>query len=117
MSEKKVQGLLLGHAECAKPCPPQRVCRPKQRQAHAGFARLGKRLFVRGILAEAVEAGRLPLERVEARLGAPTALLLHDVLRVRELPGRADLFDDASAGALRDLALSVYDVRTESHCD
>ena len=77
---------------------------------------LGQEAICAGILAEAVEAGRLPLERVEARLGAPTALLLHDVLRVRELPGRADLFDDASAGALRDLALSIYDVRTDSHC-
>ncbi|KAK9842544.1 hypothetical protein WJX81_005255 [Elliptochloris bilobata] len=64
-----------------------------------------------GIVAEAVQRGRLPLPTVEARLGPTAAGLTADILKVRGLPARADLYDDAQAAALRELCLSFYDAR------
>lgn len=48
---------------------------------------------------------------IEHRVGAGVAHLVHDVLRVRALPSRVDLYDDEAAAALRELCLSFYDPR------
>ncbi len=64
------------------------------------------------LLAEAVEAGTLPLERVAAALGPACSALVHDVARVRALPARAAAgFDDAQAARLRTFCLAFHDVR------
>ncbi|KAK9817892.1 hypothetical protein WJX72_003848 [[Myrmecia] bisecta] len=64
-----------------------------------------------GILADAVQLGSLSVAVVEQRLGPIVAHLLHDLIRVRTLPARVDLYDDTAASALRELCLSFYDVR------
>ena len=49
-----------------------------------------------GILAEAVSVGSLSTRVVEARLGSGVAQLLHDIMRVRALPKRLDIYDDVA---------------------
>ncbi len=50
-----------------------------------------------GILVDAVAAQRLSLGLVDARLGSPVANLIEDVLKVRRLPSRVDLYDDVAS--------------------
>eukprot|EP00899_Mesostigma_viride_P007551 jgi/Mesvir1/16798/Mv15166-RA.1 len=64
-----------------------------------------------GMLRQLVHAGALLLPTVEATLGASVAQLLHDSARVRELPWRADAFDDDNARTLRQFCLAFHDVR------
>ena len=49
-----------------------------------------------GILAEVVSSGSLRTSVVEAHLGPGVAKLLHDVMRVRSLPKRLDIYDDVA---------------------
>ena len=49
-----------------------------------------------GILAEVVSSGSLCTSVVEAQLGPGVAKLLHDVMRVRALPKRLDIYDDVA---------------------
>ena len=74
------------------------------------------------LLAEAVDAGGLTLERVAASLGAPTAALVADCARVRRLPLGGGGYDDASAERLRTFCLAFHDMRAilvelASRCD
>ncbi|KAK9868152.1 hypothetical protein WJX84_011061 [Apatococcus fuscideae] len=64
-----------------------------------------------GILAEAVSVGSLSTRVVEARLGSGVAQLLHDIMRVRALPKRLDIYDDVATSSLRELCLAFYDMR------
>ncbi|BDA46038.1 probable GTP diphosphokinase CRSH, chloroplastic at N-terminal half [Coccomyxa sp. Obi] len=64
-----------------------------------------------GIVASAVHEGQLPLGVVEDRLGPIPALLIRDMLKVRTLPQRCDVYDDVATGALRELCLNFYDAR------
>ncbi len=64
-----------------------------------------------GLVADAVDAGRLPLEAVDERLGAIAGLLVRDLLRVRGLPACCDVYNDVATGALRELCLNYYDAR------
>ncbi|GAB4822361.1 hypothetical protein N2152v2_009407 [Parachlorella kessleri] len=51
------------------------------------------------------------LQLIQQRVGPGVAQLVHDVLRVRALPTRVDLYDDEAASALRELCLAFYDER------
>jgi GTP pyrophosphokinase len=62
-------------------------------------------------LSEALSEGTITLEEVSSAAGPAVAQLARDVLKVRGLPHRADLCDDESAAALRELCLAFYDVR------
>ena len=64
-----------------------------------------------GMVADAVDAGRLSLEVVDERLGAIAGLLVRDLLRVRGLPQCCDVYNDVATGALRELCLNYYDAR------
>ncbi|KAL0049608.1 hypothetical protein WJX82_005847 [Trebouxia sp. C0006] len=64
-----------------------------------------------GILVDAVAAQRLSLDLVDHRLGSAVAILTEDVIKVRRLPTRVDLYDDVASSALRELALTFYDTR------
>lgn len=50
-----------------------------------------------GILVDAVAAQRLSLELVDDRLGPAVADLIEDIIKVRKLPGRVDLYDDIAS--------------------
>lgn len=50
-----------------------------------------------GILIDAVAAQRLPLAVVENRLGHAVANLIEDIIKVRKLPSRVDLYDDVAS--------------------
>lgn len=64
-----------------------------------------------GILVDAVAAQRLSLGLVDDRLGSAVATLIKDVIKVRRLPSRVDLYDDVASSSLRELALTFYDTR------
>ena len=50
-----------------------------------------------GILVDAVAAQRLSLDLVDHRLGSAVATLIEDVIKVRRLPSRVDLYDDVAS--------------------
>lgn len=64
-----------------------------------------------GVLAEAGGINGIPTSLVESRVGSGVARLLRDLRRVRALPSRVDLYDDAASLALRELALNFYSVK------
>lgn len=49
------------------------------------------------ILVDAVAGQRLSLELVQHRLGTAVATLIGDVIKVRRLPSRVDLYDDVAS--------------------
>ncbi len=64
-----------------------------------------------GIVADAAAAGTVSLAAAAERLGSEAAGVLASVLKVRALPRRVDIYDDAASAALRELALTFYDAR------
>ena len=50
-----------------------------------------------GILVDAVAAQRLSLGLVDDRLGPTVANLIEDIVKVRKLPSRVDLYDDVAS--------------------
>ncbi|KAK6913605.1 EF-hand domain [Dillenia turbinata] len=64
-----------------------------------------------GILRQVLEAGTVTIPQVRDRVGAGTAHLLHESLRVKNLPYKAEVLDDETAAALRKFCLTYYDVR------
>eukprot|EP00898_Chlorokybus_atmophyticus_P003714 jgi/Chlat1/4343/Chrsp29S04492 len=64
-----------------------------------------------GVLLEAAKTGLVTLPLVEQRVGVDIAALLHDSLRVKDVPRRADSYDDDAAQALRDYCLAFHDIR------
>lgn len=50
-----------------------------------------------GILVDAVAAQRLSLDLVDDRLGPAVADLIEDIIKVRKLPSRVDLYDDIAS--------------------
>ena len=50
-----------------------------------------------GMLVDAVAAQRLSLELVDDRLGPAVADLIEDIIKVRKLPSRVDLYDDIAS--------------------
>lgn len=63
-----------------------------------------------GILAEVVSSGSLCTSVIEAQLGPGVAKLLHDVMRVRALPKRLDIYDDVATRWLFCLLLAWHDI-------
>ena len=64
-----------------------------------------------GLLREALVAGTVTLDEVEAQLGAPVMRLAHDCARLHALPRRVGSLDDSTAEKLRTFCLSFHDVR------
>jgi GTP pyrophosphokinase len=66
-----------------------------------------------GILAEAFPQGfPTGMDVLEQRVGRTVMSLLADLKKVRRLPSRIELYDDAAAAALRELCIAFYDVRS-----
>lgn len=63
------------------------------------------------ILRAVLEAGAISIHGVKDQIGIGTAHLLHESLRVREIPLKVEVLDDDSAAALRKFCLSYYDIR------
>lgn len=63
------------------------------------------------ILREVIESGGLTLYQVRLEIGAGTAHLLHESLRVKNISSRVEVLDDDTASALRKYCLTYYDVR------
>ncbi|KAL9233054.1 hypothetical protein vseg_008095 [Gypsophila vaccaria] len=64
-----------------------------------------------GILREVWEARAISMHEVKERIGIGTAHLLHESLRVKKIPFRADPLDDDNAAAIRKFCLTYYDIR------
>lgn len=64
-----------------------------------------------GIAVDAVHIDEGSAVEVEAKLGSQVAHLVQDILRVRELPSRVELYDDKAASAVREWCLAALDVR------
>ncbi|KAL2338883.1 hypothetical protein Fmac_013329 [Flemingia macrophylla] len=64
-----------------------------------------------GILREVLEAGELSLHEIRTQMGVATAHLLHESLRVNNIPSRIDVVDDDNAAAFRKFCLTYYDFR------
>ncbi|KAM7280133.1 hypothetical protein ACFE04_007267 [Oxalis oulophora] len=64
-----------------------------------------------GILREVIEAGAITLQEVGTRIGNGIAHLLHESLRVKNIPSKVETLDDDSAAALRKFCLAYYDIR------
>ncbi|GMH19787.1 hypothetical protein Nepgr_021628 [Nepenthes gracilis] len=64
-----------------------------------------------GILREVWEAGGTSISEVRDRIGAGTAHLLHETLRVKKIPFSGDVLDDENAAAVRKYCLTYYDIR------
>lgn len=62
------------------------------------------------VIADAVAAQSLPVDIVEAQLGKDVCARVHAILRVRSAPDTVDVYDDASASALRDVCLTHFSV-------
>lgn len=64
-----------------------------------------------GILTNVFEAGAISIHEVRDRIGIATAHLLHESLRVKNIPSRVQVLDDETASALRKFCLTYYDIR------
>lgn len=64
-----------------------------------------------GILREVWEADVISIHEVRDRIGTGTAHLLHESLRMKKNPFRADISDDDNAAAIRRFCLTYYDIR------
>ncbi|KAG7666777.1 hypothetical protein Ndes2437A_g08466 [Nannochloris sp. 'desiccata'] len=74
---------------------------------------LDARAIAAGILAEAFPQGfPTGMNILEQRVGRTVMSLLADLKKVRRLPSRIELYDDAAAAALRELCIAFYDVRS-----
>ncbi|KAJ6719934.1 GUANOSINE-3'5'-BIS DIPHOSPHATE 3'-PYROPHOSPHOHYDROLASE [Salix purpurea] len=64
-----------------------------------------------GILMQVFEASAITIREVRDKIGSGTAHLLHESLRVKNIPSRIEVLDDDSAYALRKFCLTYYDIR------
>ncbi|XP_020226169.1 probable GTP diphosphokinase CRSH, chloroplastic [Cajanus cajan] len=64
-----------------------------------------------GILREVLVAGELSIHEIRTQMGVATAHLLHESLRVNNIPSRIDIVDDDNAAAFRKFCLTYYDIR------
>ncbi|CAK7323128.1 unnamed protein product, partial [Dovyalis caffra] len=64
-----------------------------------------------GILTQLFEASSITIREVRDKIGSGTAHLLHESLRVKNIPSRIEVLDDDSASALRKFCLTYYDIR------
>ncbi|KAL1349220.1 hypothetical protein HN51_025729 [Arachis hypogaea] len=64
-----------------------------------------------GILREVFEVGEVTIHEIRNQIGTGTAHLLHESLRLKNIPYRVDVLDDDNAAALRKFCLIYYDIR------
>lgn len=64
-----------------------------------------------GILREVLLEGAITLHEVKTRIGTGTAHLLHESLRMKNVPSKVDSLDDETASELRKYCLTFYDLR------
>ena len=64
-----------------------------------------------GMLREALLAGAITMHEVKTQIGTGTAHLLHESLRIKNVPSKVDSLDDESVSALRKYCLTYYDIR------
>ncbi|PIN00329.1 putative guanosine polyphosphate pyrophosphohydrolase/synthase [Handroanthus impetiginosus] len=64
-----------------------------------------------GMLREVIEGGGISMYEVRDRIGAGTAHLLHESMRLKDISAKVEALDDDSASALRKFCLIYYDVR------
>eukprot|EP00240_Pyramimonas_obovata_P002773 CAMPEP_0118934456 /NCGR_PEP_ID=MMETSP1169-20130426/13834_1 /TAXON_ID=36882 /ORGANISM="Pyramimonas obovata, Strain CCMP722" /LENGTH=753 /DNA_ID=CAMNT_0006877361 /DNA_START=174 /DNA_END=2432 /DNA_ORIENTATION=+ len=64
-----------------------------------------------GLLSEVVAEELIPLSEVAPLMGMQVLELLHDHLRVKSIPRRADMYDDDAADSLRKFCLAFHDIR------
>ncbi|KAL5700625.1 GTP diphosphokinase [Ranunculus cassubicifolius] len=64
-----------------------------------------------GLLREVLEVGVMSIQQIKNQIGTGTAHLLHEYLRVKNIPTKLDILDDDSASALRKFCLTYYDIR------
>ncbi|XP_010241467.1 PREDICTED: probable GTP diphosphokinase CRSH, chloroplastic [Nelumbo nucifera] len=64
-----------------------------------------------GILREVLEVGAISIHEIRNQIGTGTAHLLHESLRIREIPSKVEILDEDSASALRKFCLTYYDIR------
>lgn len=64
-----------------------------------------------GLLRDALLAGAITMHQVKTRVGTGTAYLLHENLRMKNMPSKVYTLDDESASALRKYCLAYYDIR------
>ena len=67
-----------------------------------------------GILVDAVAAHRLSLGLVVDRLGPAVAKLIEDIMKVRKLPTRVDLYDDVASRYISG-SLCMYAMKLHCH--
>ncbi|KAG9459953.1 hypothetical protein H6P81_004461 [Aristolochia fimbriata] len=63
------------------------------------------------VLREVLETGTLTILEVKNQISTGTALLLHESLRVKDIPSKVETLDAENAAALRKFCLSYYDPR------
>ncbi|XP_077218833.1 ca2+-activated RelA/spot-like protein [Tasmannia lanceolata] len=63
------------------------------------------------ILREVLEAGGITIREIKNQIGTDTTHLLHESLRVKEIPSKVEILDDDSVSALRKFCLTYYDIR------
>ncbi|XP_042513032.1 probable GTP diphosphokinase CRSH, chloroplastic [Macadamia integrifolia] len=63
------------------------------------------------ILREVLEASAISIREVGHHVGTGTAHLLHESLRLREIPSKVEILDDDSAATLRKYCLTYYGIR------
>lgn len=64
-----------------------------------------------GILREVLKAGEVTILEIRNEIGLGTAHLLHESLRVNNIPSRLHVLDDDNAAAFRKFCLTYYDIR------
>lgn len=64
-----------------------------------------------GILRQVLEAGATSIFGVRNRIGTGTAHLLHESMRMKNIPWKIEVMDDDSVADLRKFCLSYYDIR------
>ncbi|XVE82371.1 hypothetical protein DITRI_Ditri15bG0142900 [Diplodiscus trichospermus] len=64
-----------------------------------------------GLLIQVLEAGAISIYQVRDRIGTGTAHLLHESLRLKNIPSKVAVLDDDSSAALRKFCLTYYDIR------
>ncbi|WCJ23207.1 GTP diphosphokinase CRSH1 chloroplastic [Euphorbia peplus] len=63
------------------------------------------------MLMHVFEAGAISIKEIRDQIGTGTAHLLHECLRVNNIPSRVNVLDDDTAAALRKFCLTYYDIR------
>ncbi|GLT73882.1 hypothetical protein SLA2020_457120 [Shorea laevis] len=64
-----------------------------------------------GILGQILEAGATSIFEVRERIGTGTAHVLHESMRMKNIPWKIEVLEDDSAAALRKFCLTYYDIR------